>query len=226
MLLQDAVFPEWKGDTRSTDLEPRRAAGKDPLGTQIWKLYCCTKSRLPNQERLENLTWRMTAMNLRPREQRQAVYGANFQSSSDSRTAATDTLASAKRAQSQTAAQTSTPGGVAQRLRKPVNMFAEAEQPSDSMSIDDLMVPSSVASPAGITSPAPTGIIAQPKGAQAPGVSIASRSKPQVQIPKTMPPSSMPQSSIALHRSSEFDPVQKRVRKTSSDERGGVSLQL
>jgi GATA-binding protein len=45
---------------------------KDPLGTQIWKLYTRTKSQLPHQERMENLTWRMMAMNLMRREREQA----------------------------------------------------------------------------------------------------------------------------------------------------------
>ena len=52
---------------------PEEMQKKDPLGTQIWKLYSKTKTRLPNQERMENLTWRMMAMNLRRREQMQAA---------------------------------------------------------------------------------------------------------------------------------------------------------
>ncbi|KAK6333602.1 hypothetical protein TWF718_011405 [Orbilia javanica] len=43
---------------------------QDPLATQIWKLYSRTRSSLPNQERMENLTWRMMSMTLK-REQRQ-----------------------------------------------------------------------------------------------------------------------------------------------------------
>lgn len=40
----------------------------DPLATQIWKLYSKTKSQLPNQERMANLTWRMMAMSLKRQE--------------------------------------------------------------------------------------------------------------------------------------------------------------
>ena len=50
-----------------------RCRGKDPLATQIWKLYSKTKKQLPNQERMENLTWRMMAMNLRKRRQEEAA---------------------------------------------------------------------------------------------------------------------------------------------------------
>lgn len=46
---------------------------RDPLATQIWKLYSKTKSTLPNQERMENLTWRMMAMTLK-RERAQSRY--------------------------------------------------------------------------------------------------------------------------------------------------------
>ena len=74
-VLKDAVFPSWEMDSIPTEEDsPEEMQKRDPLGTQIWKLYSRTKSRLPNQERMENLTWRMMAMNLRRREQLQAVY--------------------------------------------------------------------------------------------------------------------------------------------------------
>ena len=75
-LLRDSVFPEWKDDSGGDMVleSPDELQKKDPLGTQIWKLYSRTKTRLPNQERMENLTWRMMAMNLRRREQMQAAY--------------------------------------------------------------------------------------------------------------------------------------------------------
>ncbi|KAK6508050.1 hypothetical protein TWF506_010160 [Arthrobotrys conoides] len=49
---------------------------QDPLATQIWKLYSRTRSNLPNQERMENLTWRMMSMTLK-REQRQSCLNLN-----------------------------------------------------------------------------------------------------------------------------------------------------
>ena len=74
-LLRDAVFPDWGNDGGGGAIEsPEEMQKKDPLGTQIWKLYSRTKTRLPNQERMENLTWRMMAMNLKRREQMQALY--------------------------------------------------------------------------------------------------------------------------------------------------------
>lgn len=79
-LLQDNVFPAWKDDAGPDNLESAEELQKqDPLGTQIWKLYSKTKTRLPNQERMENLTWRMMAMNLKRREREQALYAHQMQ---------------------------------------------------------------------------------------------------------------------------------------------------
>lgn len=231
-LLRDAVFPEWKDDAAGDEEldSPEELQKKDPLGTQIWKLYHRTKSRLPNQERMENLTWRMMAMNLRrarEREQLQAVYGNITYPGGDSRNAGTDSLlSSGLKAQVKSPPPPSnTPSGIAQQLRRSVDSAAETEHsPSDPMNLDDFIIPSSVASPAGITSPAPVEAPAPSKPFQTPAIPITARNKPHIEIPKELPPSSAPQSSIPFRRTSEFDYVQKRVRKTSIDERKGVSF--
>ena len=38
---------------------------KDPLASQVWRMYSKAKDNLPNGSRLENLTWRMMAMTLK-----------------------------------------------------------------------------------------------------------------------------------------------------------------
>ena len=64
--MREAVFSDWKDGASQDELDNTDELQKrDPLATQIWKLYSRTKSRLPNQERMENLTWRMMAMSLR-----------------------------------------------------------------------------------------------------------------------------------------------------------------
>lgn len=71
-LMRKSFFPTWKDDTSGVadPLDsPDEMQKKDPLATQIWRLYSKTKKQLPNQERMENLTWRMMAMNLRKRKQ-------------------------------------------------------------------------------------------------------------------------------------------------------------
>lgn len=79
-LLREAFFPDWKDDASRGDLDhPDEMQKRDPLGTQIWKLYSKTKTQLPNQERMENLTWRMMAMNLKRKEREQARYAREGQ---------------------------------------------------------------------------------------------------------------------------------------------------
>lgn len=69
-VLGNSIFPEWTNGAPRGE-SPDEMQRKDPLGAQIWKLYTRTKSQLPNQERMENLTWRMMAMNLKRKEREQ-----------------------------------------------------------------------------------------------------------------------------------------------------------
>lgn len=72
-LLEEPIFPHWKTGMPRSGLEsPDELQKQDPLATQIWKLYSRTKAQLPNQERMENLTWRMMAMSLRKKERERA----------------------------------------------------------------------------------------------------------------------------------------------------------
>ncbi|CAO1598826.1 Sodium- and chloride-dependent GABA transporter 1 [Xanthoria calcicola] len=125
-VLGEAVFPDWRDDATSADLiHPDEMQKKDPLGTQIWKLYSRTKTQLPNQERMENLTWRMMAMNLKRKEQERI-----------------------RKLQQPTSA----PSGIA-KLRQSHDRFHESDP--DSMNLDDFIVPNSIASPARVLSPSP-----------------------------------------------------------------------
>lgn len=73
-LLRKSIFKEWENDASGAELDsPDEMQKKDPLATQIWRLYSKTRKQLPNQERMENLTWRMMAMNLRKRKQEDAA---------------------------------------------------------------------------------------------------------------------------------------------------------
>jgi GATA-binding protein len=68
-MLDEAIFPAFGNDAGSPSAEsPEQMKKNDPLGTQIWKLYSRAKTQLPNAERMENLTWRMMAMNMRRAE--------------------------------------------------------------------------------------------------------------------------------------------------------------
>ncbi|KAI9265932.1 hypothetical protein BY458DRAFT_513072 [Sporodiniella umbellata] len=72
-VLSDSLFPvkspsySTKTDDESIDDEISESGTekkKDPLATQVWRMYTKAKDSLPNGSRMENLTWRMMAMEL------------------------------------------------------------------------------------------------------------------------------------------------------------------
>jgi GATA-binding protein len=71
-----------------TGLDPDEMAKKDPLATQVWKMYAKQKATLPNGTRMENITWRMMAMTLRKKKEQEelataAAAGVNADGSTD-----------------------------------------------------------------------------------------------------------------------------------------------
>lgn len=94
------------------------------------------------------------------------------------------------------------------------------------MNIDDFIVPNVAASPAGIPTPSSTDNVIFNTTTQTHAIPVKSTSKPTVKVPQIPPAASVPRSSIPPNRASEFGYVQKRVRKTSIDERKSVSLIL
>lgn len=84
------------------------------------------------------------------------------------------------------------------------------------MNLDDFIVPSSIASPAGLTSEAPIENVQN--SAHAAGISIGKKNKMSQQT-GILPAASMPKNIATKSRTGEFDYVQRRVRKTSIDER-------
>lgn len=90
------------------------------------------------------------------------------------------------------------------------------------MNLDEFIVPSSIASPAGIeTSPATTendNINVHPNTISPSGIPIKGR-KEQHPPHGPLVPASLPYPSQELRRNEEFGYVQRRVRKTSVDER-------
>ncbi|EON68765.1 hypothetical protein W97_08023 [Coniosporium apollinis CBS 100218] len=194
-VLRESFFPDWKDDTGGlAEIEsPEEMQRKDPLGTQIWRLFSRTKAQLPNSERMENLTWRMMSMNLRRKQlERQEL-------SRRSRMHA------------------SAPSGIAQ-LRSSVDHQASPTMQSlDSMNLDDFIVPSSVASPAGLSPSAAHEPDSTSTSATAPGIPI--RRSSQMNDQDLLLRASAPSVPPAVQRGSEFGYVQRHVRKTSIDER-------
>ena len=72
--LRERFLPDWKDDAASADLgNPDEMQKKDPFVSEIWKFYAKTKTQLPQQERMENISWRMMGLRLR-KEKEQARY--------------------------------------------------------------------------------------------------------------------------------------------------------
>lgn len=68
-LSKTQAFTDFSDGIAGMNSSPEDLAKDDPLATQVWRFYAKTKQNLPNQERLENLTWRMMAVNLRKQSQ-------------------------------------------------------------------------------------------------------------------------------------------------------------
>ncbi|CAK7564074.1 MAG: Sodium- and chloride-dependent GABA transporter 1 [Sporothrix epigloea] len=70
-LSRDDVFADLRRGAASRDLStasggsPEEMQKQDPLATEIWRFFSRTKQMLPNQERMENLTWRMMHVKLK-----------------------------------------------------------------------------------------------------------------------------------------------------------------
>ncbi|RMZ79014.1 hypothetical protein DV737_g3648, partial [Chaetothyriales sp. CBS 132003] len=205
-LLRDAVFPAWQDDAGGSSIDsPEEMQRKDPLGTQIWKLYSRTKSRLPNQERMENLTWRMMAMNLKRREQMQLAQQSREQS--------------ARRGAKAESTSALPPSGIAQ-LRQSIDT-ATADHANDPMNLDEFIVHTSVASPAGLPTPSSSDPASSGGSNHPQPIPIKTRPNLHLLNPSDASHASVPEISIPGTRNHEFDYVQKRVRKTSIDERRG-----
>ncbi|KKZ66155.1 hypothetical protein EMCG_08111 [[Emmonsia] crescens] len=208
-LLRESVFPDWRDGTPGGGCENTDEMRKqDPLATQIWKLYSRTKSQLPNQERMENLTWRMMAMNLRKKREREEANMSEKAGDSNNSKAPEEDRRVSKSADG--------PSGIA-RLRQSIdgnNTPAE----SDPMNIDDFIVSSSIGSPSGL-SPSPPAEAAGSSHAVASAIPIKSRKTQQSPPPDNFMPASFPHPPQHHRRNDEFGYVQRRVRKTSVDER-------
>ncbi|KAF2839782.1 hypothetical protein M501DRAFT_1010815 [Patellaria atrata CBS 101060] len=203
-MLQETIFPGLKENEIQFE-SPEDMQKKDPLGTQIWKLYSRTKAQLPNQERMENLTWRMMSMKLRKREEMQRQGLSQFSTSNQSSTSGSIV--------SRPSNKTSAPSGIAQ-LRKSVDQ--QSTQP-DPMNLDDFIFPSSVASPAGL-SPSPSSERIASMNATASAIPIRKQNQfneLDFHISRASAPSVPPVGA----RGTEFGYVQRHVRKTSIDER-------
>jgi GATA-binding protein len=68
-LLGSALFPSLDNAADDSPWAIDEMQKDDPLAAQVWKFFAKTKQQLPNQQRLENLTWRMMALSMRKKKQ-------------------------------------------------------------------------------------------------------------------------------------------------------------
>ncbi|KAL9051615.1 MAG: hypothetical protein Q9162_005921 [Coniocarpon cinnabarinum] len=205
-VLQQSVFPAWKNDASGPEMDsPEEMQKKDPLGIAIWKLYSRTKIQLPNKERMDNLSWRMMSMNLRQQQ---------MQTRRRQQTARLP-----RRSKPQ--APQSGPSGIAQ-LRNSFDNNAAIHN-ADSMALDDLIVPNSASSPAGISrSPSTDAILATNSAAR--NIPVKRHQEPQEQHSAQQPQHHPlnPSRASAPHdeyKQTEFGLIRKHYRKTSVDAR-------
>jgi len=222
-LLRENFFRTWKDDAAGEEPEtPEEMQKKDPLATQIWRLYSKTKRQLPNQERMENLTWRMMAMSLRKRQQEEeaARYACEVAHASQ-----VLTKNDSKSKQNSTTA----PSGIS-LLRKSSdqhtatsNQMPTIELASDAMNLDDFIFADNMSTPAGIglsPTPEPRKQAEKATNNAASAIPIKARKDvPQFAVPQSVPAANQ------YHRNHDFNYVQRHVRKTSIDERRVSSIQ-
>ncbi|OXV06795.1 hypothetical protein Egran_05438, partial [Elaphomyces granulatus] len=223
-LLRESIFPDWRdGAPRSLMESPEELQKKDPLAMQIWKLYSKMKSQLPQQERMENITWRMMAMSLKRKEmerqrQKQQLHQQQQQTCPRKEVVALGGIAQLRQSADDispppsSTTTTTTFTGVAG-----TNTITAAAV--DVMNLDDFLIPSSIGSPAGIpTSPADRASTSV--NAVATAIPIKTRKEQHTSSHGNLVvPASLPYPSQDQRRNDEFGYVPRRVRKTSVDER-------
>ncbi|KAI9654315.1 MAG: hypothetical protein M1831_005480 [Alyxoria varia] len=202
-VLRDSFFAAWKNDAASTEMDsPEEMQKKDPLGIQIWKLYSKTKTQLPNQERMDNLSWRMMSMNLKRQERERA---------------------SIKYEQEKTKKKGGAvgPSGIAQLRRAVEQDTAHWSQPvtsnGNTVNLDDVIMPNSVSSPAGLSrSPSTDPNTSATTGSTGPLSKNLALKENDLNPARASAPSHAP---FKNTRATEFGYIPRHVRKTSVDER-------
>lgn len=218
-VLRDNFFAAWRDDSAAQVAiqSPEEMRKNDPLGIEMWKLFSRTKAQLPNQERMDNLSWRLMSMNLKRQEQERARYvndGTWFRGPFL-------LISSTFRLSKNTDVGSQRSSGIAQQLKRSSAQPKTKEHRSpETVSMDELSIPKSVASSAGF-SPSHSAEVprAFPRQQNASAIPINRRQDlaEQLLLPSTASAPYVPP--FEGSQQSEFGYVQRRVRKTSVDER-------
>ncbi|KAK2014150.1 GATA zinc finger protein [Colletotrichum eremochloae] len=200
-LLKKSDFPPFQKATMDSYQSPDDMQKEDPLATQVWKFFSKTKHMLPNQQRMENLTWRMMAFNLRKKRQEQEE---------KERLARSAPAATAQ-------ATANPPSGIAQ-LRKSSEQNVNHTEP---MNLDDFIFSENIATP--VTNPSPLPHKQEEKNQHQAHSSFPSaipiKSRRDSVIQQHFVPQSVPFPPHHQKTHDEFNYVTRHHRKTSIDER-------
>ncbi|KAH7115621.1 nitrogen regulatory protein area [Dactylonectria macrodidyma] len=232
-LLRSPLFPSLQDDIAHADQSIDKMQQDNPLATQVWKFFTKTKLRLPSQHRMENMTWRMMALNMRKQKQ-QKQFGEEEErkernSDANNRYSlptsyphmsflllSRPSIRQPRRADMgprrlARPMMQNTPSGIAQLRKSPESNLAQ----SDAMNLDDFIFSGSAATP--ITFPPPQAP-GRPDDKSAHSMAIPIKSRKELShhfVPQSVP--------VPAHRhhaqNNEFDYVNRHLRKTSIDDR-------
>ncbi|KAF8428354.1 hypothetical protein EV426DRAFT_571672 [Tirmania nivea] len=213
-LLNSSLDPHPWTKSLVQEEDPETLQKKDPLATQIWRLYSKQKQSLPNAERMENLTWRMMAMALK-REHNARTNAASRRDSSPSTFTTTGDPAPHSNAP-----RTMRIGGIsaaAARLATERTTSTNHTSDSDAMFLDDMSFSSSmVGSPSGLSS----ALSHSPNSEHLPTSSHAVASAIPIKTSREHELVMSPLHSAPISQDpyyGEFNYVRRRVRKSSMD---------
>ncbi|CAK7272620.1 Sodium- and chloride-dependent GABA transporter 1 [Sporothrix epigloea] len=202
---RDDIFADLRrgasgGDSSTPGGSPEEKQKQDPLATEIWRFFSRTKQLLPNQERMENLTWRMMHVKLKSA----APQSPPLPSPPPKATVANTPSGIAQLRKS---SEQSLQSKNARQQQQQQSMFRLPASPADGMFMDDLIEPRKVA----------TLDIGKGGGMAIPG-SKAIPIKSRRENGKPFVPQSVP---VAKHQAGqdEFAYVTRHHRKTSIDDR-------
>ncbi|KAH7158026.1 hypothetical protein B0J13DRAFT_435044 [Dactylonectria estremocensis] len=200
-LLGSPLFPTLQDDASFANQSIDKMQQDDPLAAQVWKFFTKTKLQLPNQHRMENLTWRMMALSMRKQKQQRML-----EEEEERRKRNHDANNRLGRPMMQNA-----PSGIAQLRKLSENNMAQP----DAMNLDDFIFSDSAATPINFPSPqAPE----RPDDKSAHSMAIPVKSRKEVShhfVPQSVPVPAHHQHA----QNSEFEYVNRHLRKTSIDDR-------
>jgi len=208
------VFDNLRDGMAGAAQNPEEMRKEDPLATQVWRFFSKTKQSLPNQDRMENLTWRMMHMNLRKKQQEQqrarCVVSSAHPPARDTRLTCV-----ARVPRPPAASSFSGPSGIAQLRKSSEQQNLLQPEP---MNLDDFIDPENVATPAGLLatpSPDPGRPDLESSHSVTSAIPIKSSRRESAQ---SFGPQSVP---VPPHQQTrgEFGYVTRHPRKTSIDER-------